>query len=43
MKNALNTIFSVLILIVLAAGVYFIVQTVRETQKAVSAPFEKVN
>jgi len=47
MKNTLNTIMSILILIVLAAGVYFIVQTVREStaaaQEAVSAPFEKVN
>jgi len=38
---------SILILVVLAAGVYFIVQTVRESasaaQEAVSAPFEQVN
>jgi hypothetical protein len=38
---------SVVILVVLAAGVYFIVQTVREStaaaQEAVSAPFEQVN
>jgi uncharacterized protein (UPF0333 family) len=47
MKNTLNTIMSVVILVVLAAGVYFIVQTVREStaaaQEAVSAPFEQVN
>jgi hypothetical protein len=47
MKNTLNTIMSILILVVLAAGVYFIVQTVRESAKAASeaasAPFEQVN
>jgi hypothetical protein len=43
MKNTLNTIMSVLILIVLAAGVYFIVQTVRESAKEATAPFEQVN
>lgn len=47
MKNTLNTIMSIVILVVLAAGVYFIVQTIRETttaaQEAVSAPFEQVN
>lgn len=43
MKNALNTIMSVLILIVLAAGVYFIVKTVRESAAAATAPFEQVN
>jgi hypothetical protein len=47
MKNTLSTIMSILILVVLAAGVYFIVQTVRESasaaQEAVSAPFEQVN
>jgi uncharacterized protein (UPF0333 family) len=47
MKNTLNTIMSILILVLLAAGVYFIVQTVREStaaaQEAVSAPFEQVN
>lgn len=42
MKNTLNTIMSVLILIVLAAGVYFIVQTVRESAAAAAAPFEQV-
>jgi len=43
MKNSLNTIISVLILIVLAAGVYFIVQTVREGAQAATAPFQQVN
>lgn len=43
MKNTLSTIMSVVILIVLAAGVYFIVQTVRQTAdaaaQAAQAPF----
>jgi hypothetical protein len=43
MKNTLSTLMSVLILIVLAAGVYFIVQTVRQTAdaaaEAAQAPF----
>src|SRR5688500_7363542 len=43
MKNTLSTIMSVVILIVLAAGVYFIVQTVRQTAdaaaEAAKAPF----
>jgi hypothetical protein len=47
MKNTFNTIMSILILVVLAAGVYFIVQTVRESaasaKEAVSAPFDQVN
>ena len=47
MKNTFNTIMSILILIVLAAGVYFIVQTIRETAtaaaNAATAPFQKVN
>jgi len=47
MKNALNTIMSILILVVLAAGVYFIVKTVRETAAAAAdaatAPFDQVN
>ena len=43
MKNTFNTIMSILILVVLAAGVYFIVQTVRETAAAASQPFEQVN
>jgi hypothetical protein len=42
MKNSLNTIMSVLILIVLAAGVYFIVQTVRESAQTATAPFQQV-
>ena len=44
MKNGLSTFMSILILIVLAAGVYFIVQTVREraaaAANAASAPFQ---
>jgi len=43
MKNSLNTIMSFLILVVLAAGVYFIVQTVREGAQSATAPFEQVN
>jgi len=43
MKNTFNTIMSFLILVVLAAGVYFIVQTVRESAAAATAPFEQVN
>lgn len=47
MKNTINTLMSVLILVTLAAGVYFIVQTVRESAAAAvdaaSAPFEQVN
>ncbi len=43
MKNTFNTIMSILILAVLAAGVYFIVQTVRESAVAAAAPFEQVN
>lgn len=43
MKNSFSTIMSILILVVLAAGVYFIVQTVRESATAAadaaSAPF----
>ena len=42
MKNTLNTIFSVLIILVLIAGVYFIVQTVRETAAAAAAPFQGI-
>lgn len=44
MKNSFSTIMSILILVVLAAGVYFIVQTVREfaaaAANAASAPFQ---
>ena len=43
MKNTFNTIMSILILIVLAAGVYFIVQTIRESAAAATAPFNQVN
>lgn len=43
MKNTFSTIMSVLILVVLAAGVYFIVQTVRETAAAASVPFEQAS
>jgi len=43
MKNTFNTIMSILILIVLAAGVYFIVQTVRESAAAATEPFNQVN
>jgi hypothetical protein len=47
MKNALNVIMSIVILIVLAAGVYFIVKTVRESAAAAAdaatAPFQQVN
>ena len=44
MKNSFSTIMSILILVLLAAGVYFIVQTVRESASAAanaaSAPFQ---
>jgi len=43
MKNGFNTILSIIVLIVLAAGVYFIVQTVRQSAQAATAPFEQVN
>jgi hypothetical protein len=47
MKNAFNTIMSILILVVLAAGVYFIVDTVRsaaaDAAEAATAPLEQVN
>ena len=46
MKNAFNTFMSILILAVLASGVYFIVQTVRESataaMNAASAPFQGI-
>ena len=46
-NNFLNTLMSILILAVLAAGVYFIVKTVRESAaaaaNAATAPFEQVN
>jgi hypothetical protein len=43
MKNNGNTLFSLLILIVLGAGVYFIVQTIRDTASQATAPFQQVN
>ncbi len=43
MKNTFSTIMSILILIVLAVGVYFIVQTVRESAAAATAPFQGIN
>lgn len=43
MKNTFNTIMSILILVVLAAGVYFIVETVRDTAAAAAQPFQQVN
>ncbi|HJS21005.1 MAG TPA: DUF4230 domain-containing protein [Anaerolineales bacterium] len=41
MKN--NNLFSLLILVVILAGAYFIVQTIQQTQQAVTAPFNQVN
>lgn len=41
MKN--NNLFPLLILVVLLAGVYFIVQTVREASQAAAEPFQQVN
>jgi len=43
MKNTFSTIMSVLILVVLAAGVYFIVDTVRKSAAAAAAPFQGIN
>jgi len=43
MKNTFNTIMSIFILAALAAGVYFIVKTVRESAAAAMAPFQQVN
>lgn len=46
MKNTLSTLMSIVILVVLAAGVYFIVQTVRQTAdaaaEAAQAPFQGI-
>jgi cbb3-type cytochrome oxidase subunit 3 len=42
MKNTISTIFSILIILVLIAGVYFIVQTMRETAAAAAAPFQGI-
>jgi hypothetical protein len=41
MKN--NNLLSLLILIVIGAGIYFIVQTLRDAQKVVTEPFNQVN
>lgn len=41
MKN--NNLLSLLILIVIGAGIYFIVQTIRQTQQVVTEPFNQVN
>lgn len=38
-----NNLLSLLILIVIGAGVYFIVQTIRDTQQVVTEPFNQVN
>jgi hypothetical protein len=43
MKNTFNTIMSILILVVLAAGVYFIVETVRDTASSAMQPFEQAS
>jgi hypothetical protein len=42
-NNLLSSLLSLLIIGVLIAGGYFIVQTIRQTQQAVSAPFNQVN
>lgn len=41
MKN--NNLLSLLILIVIGAGIYFIVQTIRDAQQVVTEPFNQVN
>src|SRR5512143_1074285 len=43
MKSNGSSFFSFLILIVLAAGIYFIVQTVRETAAQAALPFQQMN
>lgn len=43
MKNTFSTIMSILILVVLAVGVYYIVQTVRQAAAAASGPMQQVN
>jgi hypothetical protein len=43
MKNNGNNLFSLLILAVLGVGVYFIVQTIRDTASQAVAPFQQVN
>src|SRR5512134_1870187 len=42
-NNLLSSVFSLLIIAVLIVGVYFIVQTVRESAQAATAPFQQVN
>lgn len=41
MKN--NNLFSLLILIVIGVGIYFIVQTIQQAQQVVTEPFNQVN
>lgn len=41
MKN--NNLLSLLILVVIAVAAYFVVQTIRETSQAATAPFQQVN
>lgn len=41
MKN--NNLLSLLILVVIGGGIYFIVQTIRDTQQVVTEPFNQVN
>jgi hypothetical protein len=41
MKN--NNLLSLLILIVIGAGIYFIVQTLRDAQQEITQPFNQVN
>jgi len=41
MKN--NNLFSLLILIVIGVAAYFVVQTVRETSQAATAPFQSIS
>ena len=43
MKNNANSIFSLLIRVVLGVGTYFIVQTIRDTAAQATAPFQQVN
>ncbi len=42
MKNS-NSIFSILILVVLGVGAYFIVQTLRETAQQAATPFQQMS
>ncbi|MGZ9225728.1 MAG: DUF4230 domain-containing protein [Anaerolineales bacterium] len=41
MKN--NNLFSLLILVVIGVGIYFIVQTIQQAQQVVTEPFNQVN